>query len=62
VVEDIKLWLKTSGLNDFIPRGRLQVYIRHLAFIRSNIKKYNFTEKDKDILNSIAYGGEGKGT
>jgi hypothetical protein len=35
--------------------------MRHLAFIRSNIKKYNFIKKDKDIFNPIACGGEGKG-
>jgi hypothetical protein len=36
--------------------------MRHLAFIKSSIKKYNFIKKDKDIFNPIIYGGEGKGT
>jgi hypothetical protein len=62
VVKDIKLWLKTLGLNNFISGGRLQVYICHLAFIRFSMKKYNFIEKDKDIFNPIVCGGEGKRT
>jgi hypothetical protein len=33
----------------------------HLAFIRSSTKKYNFIEKNKDILDPIVCGGEGKG-
>jgi hypothetical protein len=36
--------------------------MHYLAFIKSNIKKYDFIKKDKDILNPIIYGGEGKGT
>jgi hypothetical protein len=62
VVENIKLWLKTLGLNDFIPGGRLQVCVYHLAFIKSSMKKYDFIEKDKNILNPIVCGREGKGT
>jgi hypothetical protein len=34
----------------------------YLAFIKFSTKKYNFIKKDKDILNPIVYGGEGKGT
>jgi hypothetical protein len=62
VVKDIKLWLKTLGLNDFIFGGKLQVRVHYLAFIRFSTKKYNFIKKDKDILDPIVYRGEGKGT
>jgi len=34
--------------------------MRHLAFIRSSIKKYNFIDKDKDILKPIKCKKEGK--
>jgi len=33
--------------------------MRYLAFIRSSIKKYNFMDKDKDILKPIKYKREG---
>ena len=60
MVEDVKLWFKTLGLNNFIFRGRLQVCVYHAAFIRSSIKKYDFMEEDKHILYFIKYGIEGK--
>jgi hypothetical protein len=34
--------------------------MRYLAFIRSGIKKYNFIDKDKDILKPIKCKEEGK--
>ena len=34
--------------------------MRYLAFIRSSIKKYDFTDKDKDILKPIKCEEEGK--
>ena len=34
--------------------------MRYLAFIRFSIKKYNFIDKDKDILKPIKYEEEGK--
>jgi len=34
--------------------------MRYLAFIRSSIKKYNFINKDKDILKPIKCGREGE--
>ena len=34
--------------------------MRYFAFIRSSIKKYNFIDKDKDILKPIKYKKEGK--
>ena len=60
MVKDIKLWFKTLELNDFIPRGKLQLYIHYSAFIKSSIKKYNIIDKDKDILKPIKYKGEGE--
>ena len=61
MVEDVKLWFKTSELNDFIPKNRLQVCICHVAFIRSSIKKYDFIKEDKHILHFIKYKTKGKG-
>ena len=60
MVKDIKSWFKTLGLNNSIPRGRLQVYMRYVAFIRSSTKKYNFIKEDKCILYPIKYGIEAK--
>jgi len=60
VVKDVELWFKTLKLNDCIPGGKLQVRVHYLAFIRSSIKKYNFIDKDKDILKPIKCKGEGK--
>ena len=37
-------------LGNFIPGGRLQVYIYYAAFIRSSIKKFNFIKENKDNL------------
>jgi hypothetical protein len=34
--------------------------MRYSAFIRSGIKKYNFIDKDKDILKPIKCEEEGK--
>ena len=34
--------------------------MRYIAFIRSSIKKYNFIDKNKDILKPIKYKREGK--
>ena len=60
MVKDVELWFKTLGLNDSIPRGRLQVYVCYTAFIRSSTKKYDFMEEDKCILYFIKYRIEGK--
>jgi SNF2-related domain len=59
-VEDVESWFETSGLNDSIPGGRLQVRVRHTAFIRSSTKKYDFTDEDKDILEPIKCERDGK--
>ena len=59
MVKDVESWFKTLELNNFIPRSKLQVHMRYLAFIRSSIKKYNFTDKDKDILKPIKCKREG---
>ena len=53
MVKDVKLWFKTLELNNFIPKGKLQVYIRYLAFIKSSIKKCNFIDKDNVRTNLI---------
>jgi len=34
--------------------------MRYMAVIKSNIKKYNFIEKEKDIFNFIKYKRENK--
>ena len=61
VVKDVKSWFKTLGLNNFIPRGKLQVHVRYMAFIRFNIKRYNFIKEDKSILYPKKCEIKGKG-